>query len=317
MSSTSSPLQNLFNNLASVIYGKNDALLLALTTLLCGGHLLIDDVPGLGKTTLAKALARSMAMRFDRIQCTPDLMPSDITGINVYNAEEHRFHFIPGPVFTDILLADEINRATPRTQSALLEAMAERSISIDRETRELPAHFMVIATQNPVESAGTYPLPEAQLDRFFMRVSLGYPDQAEEIKILTRQPHKQPLQALVPVMTAEQLTRFSQMADATRMDDSLYRYITDLVAATRQHPAIRLGSSPRGSLALAAAAKAYAFLTGKKFVTPDHIQRLVDPVLGHRLLFNDAHLYQPEARLRFIAELIGEVATPDYTETAA
>ena len=318
MSSNShNPVQQLFNNLSSVIYGKNEVLLFTLTTLLCRGHLLIEDVPGLGKTTLAKSLARSLDMTFNRIQCTPDLMPSDITGINVYNSEEHRFHFLPGPVFTDILLADEINRATPRTQSALLEAMAERSVSLDREVHSLSDHFMVIATQNPVESAGTYPLPEAQLDRFFMRTGLGYPEQAEEIRILTNQPHAQALQDLQPVMTPDQLRQLRQRADKTRLDSSLYRYITDLVRATREHPSVRLGSSPRGSLSLAAASKAYAFLTGKNFVTPNIIQKLIEPVLGHRLIFNDAHLYQADARAQFFSDLIRDVTVPDHAETAA
>lgn len=311
------PIQQLFNNLSSVIYGKNEVLLFTLTTLLCRGHLLIEDVPGLGKTTLAKSLARSLDMEFNRVQCTPDLMPSDITGINIYNSEEHRFHFMPGPVFTDILLADEINRATPRTQSALLEAMAERSVSLDRETHKLSDHFMVIATQNPVESAGTYPLPEAQLDRFFMRISLGYPDQSEEIKILTHQPHEQPLESLKAVMNPEELHRMSQLASQTRIDESLYRYITDLVRATREQPAVRLGSSPRGSLALTSASKAFAYLTGNKFVTPDIIQKLIEPVLAHRLIFNDAHLYQADARSQFFADLIGKVTIPDYAEAAA
>ena len=311
------PLQQLFNNLSSVIYGKNEVLLYTLTTLLCRGHLLIEDAPGLGKTTLAKSLARSLDMEFNRVQCTPDLMPSDITGINVYNSEEHRFHFLPGPVFTDILLADEINRATPRTQSALLEAMAERSVSLDREQHRLSDHFMVIATQNPVESAGTYPLPEAQLDRFFMRTGLGYPEQAEEIRILTQQPHTRVLRDLQPVLSPDQLQQFRERADQIPMDNSLYAYITDLVRATREHPSVRLGSSPRGSLSLAAAAKAYAFLTGKAFVTPQIIQRLVEPVLGHRLIFNDAHLYQADARAQFFSDLMRQVAVPDHAETAA
>lgn len=311
------PLQQLFNNLSRVIYGKNEVLLYTLTTLLCRGHLLIEDVPGLGKTTLAKSLARSLDMTFSRIQCTPDLMPSDVTGINVYNSEEHRFHFLPGPVFTDILLADEINRATPRTQSALLEAMAERSVSLDRKIHALSDHFMVIATQNPVESAGTYPLPEAQLDRFFMRTGLGYPEQDEEIRILTQQPHEQALAELQPVMSPDQLQQYRVRADQTRMDNSLYAYITDLVRATRAHPSVRLGSSPRGSLSLAAASKAYAFLTGKGFVTPDIIQKLVEPVLGHRLIFNDVHLYQTDARAQFFRDLIGQVAVPDHAESAA
>lgn len=316
-SQNANPLQQLYNNLSSIIYGKNEALLLTMTTLLCRGHLLIEDVPGLGKTTLAKSLARSLDMEFNRIQCTPDLMPSDITGISVYNSEEHRFHFIPGPVFTDILLADEINRATPRTQSALLEAMAERSVSLDRETHSLSEHFMVIATQNPIETAGTYPLPEAQLDRFFMRIGLGYPDLEQEVKILTHQPHNQPLQNLTSVIKPEQLQKLRELAAATRMDDALFNYITELVRATRNHPSVRLGSSPRGSLALAMASKAYAYLTGSKFVTPNLIQKLVEPVLGHRLMFNDAHLYQADAREKFFSELISSVVVPDHAETAA
>lgn len=312
MSASANPLQQLYKNLASVIYCHRDALRLTLVSLLCRGHLLIEDAPGLGKTTLARALAKSLALDMRRVQCTPDLMPSDVTGISIYNRDEHRFEFMQGPVFTNILLADEINRATPRTQSALLEAMAEGTVSIDRDTHSLPTTFLVIATQNPVEFSGTYPLPEAQLDRFFMRISLGYPTIAQEKQILLSQQSGHPLQKLQAVMEDGHLQALQQHCEKVPVSDAVLDYITELVAATRQQSSVKLGASPRGSLALMRASRAMALLEGQKTVTPELVQSLLDPVLGHRLIFKDAALLQPDKRRAFWRELLKSVPAPDY-----
>lgn len=290
--------------------------MLTLTTLLCRGHLLIEDPPGLGKTTLAKALALSLKLDFRRIQCTPDLMPSDITGISVYNSQEHKFHFMQGPIFTNILLADEINRATPRTQSALLEAMAEGTVSMDRETHALPSAFMVIATQNPVEFSGTYPLPEAQLDRFFMRINLGYPDAQQEKQILLSQLSGHPLMALHAVMTEQDLRSLQQHCEKVTISEAVVDYISAIVRATRNHDQIKMGASPRGSLALMRAARAMTLLNGKKAVTPPVVQKLLEPILAHRLIFKDTALTQPQNREAFWQDLLQPIAVPDYPQQA-
>lgn len=312
MSASGNPLQQLYKNLTSVIYCDRDALRLTLISLLCRGHLLIEDAPGLGKTTLARALAKSLALDMRRVQCTPDLMPSDITGISIYNRDEHRFEFMPGPVFTNVLLADEINRATPRTQSALLEAMAEGTVSIDRDTHSLPATFFVIATQNPVEFNGTYPLPEAQLDRFFMRISLGYPTVQQEKQILLSQQSGHPLQKLEAVMDEDHLQALQLRCEKVPVSDAVLDYIAELVAATRQQSSVKLGASPRGSLALMRASRAMALLEGQKTVTPELVQSLLDPVLGHRLIFKDAALLHAHKREAFWQDLLNSVPAPDY-----
>lgn len=317
MNDSASPLQSLYKNLTGVIYCRKESLLLTLVTLLCRGHLLLEDAPGLGKTTLARGLARSLKVDMRRVQCTPDLMPSDITGISVYNRDEHRFEFMQGPVFTNVLLADEINRATPRTQSALLEAMAEGTVSVDRQTHPLPDPFLVIATQNPVEFSGTYPLPEAQLDRFFMRLSLGYPTADQEKAILLAQKSGHPLDKLQAVMDEDQLKALQQHCEKVALSDSILDYITALVAATRKRPEVRLGASPRGSLALMKAGRAMALLNGKKAVTPDVVQSLMEPVLGHRIIFKDTSLLDPANRQGFWRELLDGVPVPDYPESAA
>jgi MoxR-like ATPase len=278
---------------------------------------LIEDAPGLGKTTLARALSKSLQLDFRRLQCTPDLMPSDVTGISVYNSEEHKFHFMPGPVFTNILLADEINRATPRTQSALLEAMAEGTVSMDRETHQLPDVFLVIATQNPVEFSGTYPLPEAQLDRFFMRISMGYPSLEQEAQILLTQQSGHPLDKLSSIMNQEQLQLLQQHCEKVTLNPSLVEYICAVVAATRKHPKIKMGASPRGSLALMRASRAMALLTGKKAVTPAIIQKLLEPVLAHRLLFKDMALNDPANRADFWKSLLADIPVPDFAQPGA
>jgi len=312
--SEENPLKLLFKNLSGVVVGNKDTLLLTLATLLSKGHLLIEDAPGLGKTTLAKALARSMNMDFRRLQCTPDLTPSDITGISIFNLEEHKFHFHPGPVFTNILLADEINRATPRTQSALLESMSERTVTIDRETHQLEEPFMVVATQNPIEFSGTYPLPEAQLDRFLMRISLGYPNEDDEVGILNAQQNGHPLDRLQTVIDIGQLVELQKRVEKITINADMLRYIAKLVRATREHDSVRLGSSPRGSLALMKAGKSLSMLTGKKFVTPEIIHKLAQPVLGHRLIFRDSSLYNLGAQGDFFKELLRSIPVPDNPE---
>ena len=312
--SEENPLKLLYKNLSGVVVGNKDTLLLTLATLLSKGHLLIEDAPGLGKTTLAKALARSMNMDFRRLQCTPDLTPSDITGISIFNLEEHKFHFHPGPVFTNILLADEINRATPRTQSALLESMSERTVTIDRETHQLEEPFMVVATQNPIEFSGTYPLPEAQLDRFLMRISLGYPNEDDEVGILNAQQNGHPLDRLQTVIDIGQLVELQKRVEKITINADMLRYIAKLVRATRKHDSVRLGSSPRGSLALMKAGKSLAMLTGKKFVTPEIIHKLAQPILGHRLIFRDSSLYNLGAQGDFFKELLRSIPVPDNPE---
>jgi MoxR-like ATPase len=265
------------------IIGKPDALQMVLIGLLCRGHLLLQDVPGLGKTTLAKVVAKSIALSFKRLQCTPDLLPADITGVSIFDQKDQTFRFVAGPVFSNILLADEINRTSPRTQSALLEAMAERTVTVDRKTRALPKTFMVIATQNPIEFSGTYPLPEAQLDRFFMRVTLGYPNLKDETRIMAINQESDPAEAVGPVLKEEQLLNLQETVKRIKVDEVIMQYIASLVQATRAHRKLRLGASPRGSIALMKAAQAMAMVEGSDFVTARMVQRLVQPVLAHRL----------------------------------
>jgi len=267
-----------------VIVGKEEVIDLLMVALLCEGHVLFEDVPGIGKTTMAKSLARSLGCSFQRIQFTPDLLPSDIIGITFYNQKRGEFEFRPGPLLSQVVLADEINRATPRTQSALLEAMEERQITVERETMPLPRPFMVIATQNPVELEGTFPLPEAQLDRFLMRLRLDYPNQSEERLILQRFKENQPLQEVQPVLSAEYLKVLQAMIRRVRVDPSLETYIVDLVRATRNHNAIELGVSPRGTLALYRATQAHAAIHGRSYVIPDDVKQLAKPILSHRML---------------------------------
>lgn len=275
--------QKVTDNIGKVIVGKENIVKLVLTALLADGHVLMEDVPGTGKTKLAKTLARSLDISFSRIQFTPDLLPSDVTGINVFNRKENEFVLRKGPVFTNILLADEINRATPRTQAGLLECMEERQVTIDGETMKLEAPFFVIATQNPIESAGTFPLPEAELDRFIMKLSLGLPDKEEEIDILNKHMEKDPLDSLESVITPGELLEAREKVLKVKMQDCLFEYITDITQASRNHPEISLGVSTRGSIALMRCAKAYAYLSGRDFVTPDDIKEVAVPVLAHRL----------------------------------
>ncbi|HKZ83446.1 MAG TPA: MoxR family ATPase [Anaerolineae bacterium] len=279
-------------NVQKVIVGKGDVIDLALVAVLCEGHILIEDVPGIGKTTLAKALAASLGLNFRRIQFTPDLLPSDVTGINVFNQKTQDFEFRPGPVFANVVLADEINRATPRTQSAMLEAMQERQVTADGETRLLPRPFLVVATQNPIELEGTFPLPEAQIDRFLVRLPLGYPSVEEEESILLRFQDGNPLDTLRAVASIDELATLSHEARKVRVEASVRRYIVELVRATRDREEVELGASPRGTLALYNAAQAYAAIQDRSFVLPDDVKRLVPYVLTHRIILS------PQMRLR-------------------
>jgi len=276
--------RSLRQNISRVMVGKESVIDLLMVALLCEGHVLFEDVPGIGKTTLAKALARSLGCSFRRIQFTPDLLPSDVTGITFYNQKKGDVEFRPGPLLSQVVLADEINRATPRTQSALLEAMEERQISIERETILLPRPFIVIATQNPIELEGTFPLPEAQLDRFLMRLRLDYPSQSEERLILRRFKEEQPLQDLTPVIGADRLQELQKLIRRVRVELVIEAYIVELVRATRVHNGIELGVSPRGTLALYRASQAFAALSGRAYVIPDDVKHTARPVLSHRMI---------------------------------
>jgi len=278
----------------TAIVGKTDTVELALAVLLSNGHLLIEDIPGVGKTTLAKALARALGLTFKRIQFTPDLLPSDITGSSVYNQKTEEFDVRPGPVFANIVLADEINRTTPKTQAALLECMEERQVTIDGVPQMLPAPFFVIATQNNIELSGTYPLPEAQLDRFAARIAIGYPGREAELRILNHQRHARPVDSIIPVMDAQQILTMQTAVRDVHVDESIQGYILDLVEATRTLPAVALGASPRGSLNLLYAAQAFAALQGREYVKPDDVKALAPAILAHRIIV------RPEQRIKGI-----------------
>ncbi len=282
----------LIENIEQVIVGKRQAIEFILVALLCEGHVLLEDVPGSGKTMLARAIAASLGIRFKRIQCTPDLLPNDITGVSIFNQKSGEFEFNPGPIFVNILLADEINRATPRTQSALLEAMQEQQVTVDGVTRDLPRPFLVLATQNPIEYEGTFPLPEAQLDRFLMRLSLGYPSHVEERQILTNLWREHPITKIGKVVDGQELASLQKQVWDVNVDVTLQDYLIALVAATRDHPDISLGVSPRGSLALLKGAQALAAIHGRDYVLPEDIKTLVPLTLAHRLILT------PEAELR-------------------
>jgi len=282
----------VIQNVETVIVGKRPQIELLMVALLCQGHVLIEDVPGTGKTMLARATAASMGMGFKRLQCTPDLLPNDITGVSVFNQKTNAFDFRPGPVFVNVMLADEINRATPRTQAALLEAMQERQVTVDGVTRPLPAPFLVLATQNPIEYEGTFPLPEAQLDRFLIRLSLGYPGTDDEIQMLRNLRKEHPIEAVEQVVDGTELIDLHDAVTDVHVDESLERYILAIVNATRSHPDVALGASPRGSLALYKTGQALAALHGRDYVIPDDVKALAPLALAHRLIV------KPESQLR-------------------
>lgn len=297
-------------NVARVIVGKDAVIDLLLVALLCEGHVLIEDVPGIGKTTLAKALARSLDCSFRRIQFTPDLLPSDITGVNVFNQKSGEFEFRPGPIMASIVLADEINRAGPRTQSALLEAMQERQVTADGVTYPLPRPFLVLATQNPVELEGTFPLPEAQLDRFLMRVGLGYPSAAEERAILRRFRKEDPLETLQPVVSAAEVLAMGARCRQVFVHEAVEGYIVDIVRASRTNPEVRLGISPRGTLALYRTSQALAAIHGRDYVIPDDVKALAIPVLAHRLIPAAQTRIKGGSREGLVAALLERVPVP-------
>lgn len=303
-------LRDIKDNMKRVMVGKTEVIDLLMVSMLCSGHVLLEDVPGLGKTVMAKSLAKSVKGTFHRIQFTPDLLPSDVTGINFYNQKEGDFQFRKGPVFCHILLADEINRATPRTQSSLLEAMEERQVTIDGVTHPLEAPFMVIATQNPIESQGTFPLPEAQMDRFFMKISMGYPTVKEEVEILKRVMMSHPVDALEAVTSTEVLLQAQEAAKNVVISDDVLNYIVNIVNQTRNHPHIAIGASPRGSIALMKGSKALAMLRGRDYVKPDDVKYLAPAILGHRLTLNGAYVLSGEENGEFIERLLMEVIVP-------
>lgn len=308
--STAGLLHRVVDEVEKAIVGKRNMVELGVLTLLCDGHLLIEDIPGVGKTTLAKALARATGGRFRRIQFTPDLLPADVTGTNVFNPKTLSFELHPGPVFANVVLADEINRATPKTQSSLLECMEERQVTIDGVSHPLPKPYFVIATQNNVEMLGTYPLPEAQMDRFFIRLSLGYPAPHDEVMILSRQQQEHPLQHVLQVADPDQIVQAQQEIRTVFVHNAVRNYIVNLVNATRRHPHVQIGASPRGSLNLMHAGQAYAVLQERDYVLPDDVKAVATAVLSHRLIL------KPEARVRgvdsaqVVAEVLQQVAVP-------
>jgi len=277
-------LDNLTQNLGRTIVGKSEAIRLVLVALLSGGHALLEDVPGVGKTLLAKSLARSIDGKFQRLQCTPDLLPTDITGTNIWNPKNGEFEYLPGPVFANILLVDEINRATPRTQSALLEVMEEQQVTVDGVSRKVPTPFFVIATQNPIEYQGTFPLPEAQMDRFILSLTLGYPSQNEELQMLQRLQAGVKVEDLQPCISLDEVQELRKLCSQVKVETSLQQYILDLVRATREDEEIALGVSPRGTIALQRATQALAFLSDRTYAIPDDIKLLAPHVLSHRLI---------------------------------
>lgn len=302
--------KRIITNLETVIVGKNQTLELVVIGLLCQGHLLIDDVPGVGKTVLARSLAKSLGCEFSRIQFTPDMLPSDVTGVSIFNQSTREFEYRPGPIMAQIILADEINRATPKTQSAMLEAMEERQVTVDGATYLLPRPFMVMGTQNPIEYEGTFPLPEAQLDRFFMRVRIGYPGLADEIRILELQQLRHPILDLKSVAEVDELLSVQELVKTIYVSQPVKRYIVEIVRATRENSEVYLGSSPRGSLGLFRAGQAMAAMQGRDYVLPDDIKFLSEFVLSHRMVI------QPAARLRnlsadqIVHEVVSNLAVP-------
>jgi MoxR-like ATPase len=302
--------QRLTENVEKVIVGKSAEVQLTLVGLLCQGHLLIEDVPGVGKTTLAKTIARSLGTSFNRIQFTPDMLPSDVTGVSIFNQQTRQFEFRPGPIMAQVVLADEINRATPKTQAALLEAMEEKQITVDGATYMLPRPFMVLATQNPIEYEGTFPLPEAQLDRFLLRLSLGYPSMADEINVLNRQQFTHPVDELQQVVSVEELIQAQTDVRHVHVDAQIKNYIVEVVTQTRKHPDVYLGASPRGSLALFRTAQARAALNGRDYVIPDDVKALAEGALAHRVIIGPAARIKDISARSVIRDLLAHVPVP-------
>ena len=302
--------QSIVENIKKIIIGKDSAVELAVVTLLCQGHALIEDVPGVGKTMLARSLARSTGCAFRRIQFTPDLLPSDITGVSIYNQQSGAFEFKPGPILSQLVLADEINRATPKTQSALLESMDEQQVTVEGTTHPLPAPFTVMATQNPIEYEGTFPLPEAQLDRFLTTIRLGYPSIEQELAIVSSQEQAHPIDSLEEVVSAEQILDVQQSVRSVYVDDLIREYIVTLVDRSRTHPDAALGSSPRGSLALFRGAQALALIRGRDFALPDDVKELAEPMLSHRIIVSPAGRMRGVQSSDVVAALVEEVPVP-------
>ena len=300
----------LIDNVERVILGKRDVVETVVAALLARGHVLVEDLPGVGKTILARAIALSIHGNYRRVQCTPDLLPSDVTGVSIYDPKEMKFSFRPGPVFANVLLVDEVNRATPRTQAAFLEAMEERQVSVDGVAYPIPKPFFLIATQNPVEMAGTFPLPEAQLDRFMMRVAIGYPPDATEVDLLRAQREFHPIRDLQPVMDGSHLMQAQDAVRRLFVHDSILRYVQRLVAETRRHPQVTFGSSPRGALALVHSAQALAAIRRVSYVVPDHVKALAVPVLAHRVQVKPHARVQGVSGARVVEEVLRKVEVP-------
>ncbi|MBN1956301.1 MAG: MoxR family ATPase [Anaerolineae bacterium] len=310
MSQVQAFAQLLIENIEQVIVGKRESVELVVIALLSRGHLLIEDVPGVGKTVLARSLARSLGCSFSRIQFTPDMLPSDVTGVSIFNQVSREFEFRPGPVVAQVVLADEINRATPKTQAALLEAMEERQITVDGVTHPLPQPFLVLATQNPIEYEGTFPLPEAQLDRFLLRVGLGYPAREDEVEILDRQQFRHPIEELGPVAAVEDLVAAQEAVKSVHVSVAVKQYAVEMTRRTRQHPEVYLGASPRGSLALYRAGQARAAMAGRQFVLPDDVKALTLPALAHRVIPGPAARLRDVSARDIVQEIVEKLAVP-------
>ncbi|RKN71191.1 AAA family ATPase [Paenibacillus ginsengarvi] len=306
----------IVHQVEKAIVGKRESIELAVIAFLCGGHMLLEDVPGVGKTMLVRALAKTTGVTFKRIQCTPDLLPSDVTGVSVFNQQTGRFEFRPGPIMAGILLADEMNRASPKTQSALLEAMEERQVTVDGETYRLPEPFMLLATQNPIEHEGTYPLPEAQLDRFLLKIRLGYPEERHEVEMLGRLSERSPLDDVKTVLLREEWVRLQQEARHVHIDEAVKQYIVRLTSATRTHKDVALGASPRASLGLMRAAQTKAFCSGRTYVVPDDVKSLAVAALAHRLVLQPEARYTGKTADSIVNQLLTAVSVP-AAQTAA